>query len=105
MIVLLDSDVLIDLALDRRPHSGPSGALIDALERRPGSGFIAWHTISNFYYLVAPGRGRDVAREFLLRRAPGPPPTRIPSHPIDSAVVPCCGIDRGARLQPTRWRG
>jgi hypothetical protein len=28
--------------------------------------FLAWHSLSNFHYLVAPARGRDDAREFLL---------------------------------------
>ena len=54
MKLLLDTDVLLDVALDRKPHAESSSALVDALERRPGSGFIAWHSISNFYYLVAP---------------------------------------------------
>ncbi|MFQ5789579.1 MAG: type II toxin-antitoxin system VapC family toxin [Acidobacteriota bacterium] len=66
MIVLLDTDVLVDVALDRAPYSKPAGDLVDTLELRPGSAFVAWHTISNFYYLVAPSRGRDGARSFLL---------------------------------------
>lgn len=66
MIVLPDTDVLIDLALDRQPHSGPAAGLLEELERRPGCGFVAWHSLSNFYYLVTPSRGRHGAREFLL---------------------------------------
>ncbi|MGH9461194.1 MAG: PIN domain-containing protein [Vicinamibacteria bacterium] len=66
MIVLLDTDVLVDVALDRKPHAAPASALVDALERRPGSAFIAWHSVSNFYYLVAPSRGKSSARNFLL---------------------------------------
>jgi hypothetical protein len=27
--------------------------------------FVAWHTLSNFYYLVSPTRGKDDARQFL----------------------------------------
>ncbi len=66
MKVLLDTDILVDVALDRKPHAEPASALVDALERRPGTGFIAWHSISNFYYLVAPSRGKASARTFLL---------------------------------------
>lgn len=66
MIVLLDTDVLIDVALERAPFVEPAAALLDALELRPGAAFIAWHTISNFFYLVAPARGRAMARRFLL---------------------------------------
>jgi len=51
---LIDTDVLIDLALGRKPHDEPAAHLVDALERRRASGFLAWHSASNFYYLVAP---------------------------------------------------
>lgn len=66
MILLLDTDILIDVALDRSPHAEPAGELLDALEQHPGIAFIAWHTISNFYYLVAPTRGRNDTKAFLL---------------------------------------
>jgi hypothetical protein len=28
--------------------------------------FVAWQTLSNFYYLVSPTRGKDDARNFLV---------------------------------------
>ncbi len=46
MIVLLDTDVLIDVALDRSPHLEAPTALIDALEVRPASAFVAWRSES-----------------------------------------------------------
>jgi predicted nucleic acid-binding protein len=64
--VLVDTDVLIDFALDRRPHAGAAAELLELLEGRRPDGFIAWHSVSNFYYLVAPSRGKQDAREFLL---------------------------------------
>lgn len=66
MRVLVDTDVLIDFALDRRPHAGAAAELLELLEGRRPDGFIAWHSVSNFYYLVAPSRGKQDAREFLL---------------------------------------
>ncbi|MBI4419820.1 MAG: PIN domain-containing protein [Gemmatimonadetes bacterium] len=66
MIVLLDADVLIDVALDRAPHAEAAGQLLDQLERRPGSAYVAWHTIANVYYLVAPARGGGEARDFVV---------------------------------------
>jgi hypothetical protein len=37
---------------------------------RPGiDASTDWHSASNFYYLVAPKRGNDVARTFLLELA------------------------------------
>lgn len=65
MRVLLDTDVLIDLALDRRPHSESAAKLLDLLERRVAEGYMAWHSASNFYYLVSPTRGTGNARGFL----------------------------------------
>jgi predicted nucleic acid-binding protein len=64
--VLIDTDVLIDLALGRKPHDAPAAHPVDALEQRRAAGFLAWHSASNFYYLVAPKRGNDTARAFLL---------------------------------------
>jgi len=66
VIILLDTDVLIDLALDRKPFAEPAAELLDALEQRPGRSFIAWHSLSNFYYMVAPTRGKQETRGFLL---------------------------------------
>ncbi len=65
MIVLIDTDVLIDLALDRQPFASDAAALLDALERKNARGFVAWHTISNFYYLVAAKRGVTATRQFI----------------------------------------
>ncbi len=64
--MLLDTDVLIDVALDRHPFSGPASDLLDRIERGPENAFIAWHTVSNFYYLVAPSRGGTSARGFIV---------------------------------------
>ena len=63
--MLLDTDVLIDVALDRRPYSGPSSELLNQVERGPQRAFVAWHTLSNFYYLVRPAHGDADARDFI----------------------------------------
>ena len=65
-MILLDTDVLIDVALDRKPHVEASAELLTLLEIRPRMAFVAWHTLSNFYYLVSPTRGQNDAREFLV---------------------------------------
>ncbi len=66
MIVLVDTDVLVDVALDRAPFAEGSSALLDRLERMPATGFVAWHSLSNFYYLVSPGVGKVSAKRFLV---------------------------------------
>ena len=64
--MLLDTDVLIDVALDRRPHAQPASELLDRIERVNKRAFIAWHTVSNFHYLVASPSGGSSARDFLV---------------------------------------
>ena len=64
-MILLDTDVLLDVALDRTPHADAACALLDLLERRPRMAFVAWHTLSNLYYLVRPTAGDEIARGFV----------------------------------------
>ena len=64
--MLLDTDVLIDVALDRRPHSDPASEILDRLEHGTQNAFISWHTVSNFYYLVAASRGGRSTRDFIV---------------------------------------
>lgn len=80
--MLIDTDVLIDVALDRKPHSEAACELLDRLERRPGSAFIAWHTAANFYYLVASKRGSADTRRFLSELL-----GYVGVAPVDTAVL------------------
>ena len=82
-MILVDTDVLIDLALDRDPHVGPASELFDFLEIHRRRAFVAWHSLSNFYYLVSPGRG-------------SPPPGRV-------APTPASGRDRCAYSGALAW--
>ena len=64
-MILIDTDVLIDVALDRQPFSDAAVELLDRLQTGPKRAFVAWHTLSNFYYLVAPSRAGTDARAFI----------------------------------------
>lgn len=65
-MMLLDTDVLVDIALDRLPHSGPASELLDLVEHGSQSACIAWHSVSNLYYLVAPSHGGVSTRGFII---------------------------------------
>ena len=65
-MILLDTDILIDIALDRHPHVGPAAELLDHIERGTERACIAWPTVSNFYDLVAAARGGGDARDFIV---------------------------------------
>ena len=64
-MMLLDTDVLVDVALDRPPYSDAASELLDRIEHGSLSACIAWHSVSNFYYLVAPADGGVSARDFI----------------------------------------
>lgn len=65
MILFFDTDILIDIALDRKPFLDDAAKLIDAAENRRFESFIAWHSVSNFYYIVSPKVKKQVAIEFI----------------------------------------
>lgn len=65
MTVLLDSDVLLDVALARPQFVADSRAVLDWCELHPGSGCIAWHSTANIYYLLRRDRGDGPARRFI----------------------------------------
>lgn len=64
-MILLDTDVILDVALAREPHVEASAALLHLLEVRHRRAFVAWHTLSNLWYLLRPRRGREPVRRFL----------------------------------------
>ena len=51
MKVLIDTDVLLDVALNRAPHVEASAQVLRWAEANH-SGFIAWHSIANCAYLL-----------------------------------------------------
>ncbi len=64
-MILLDTDVLIDVALDREPHSEPGFELLEHIEGGAEHASIAWHSISNLYYVVRPNLGDVTTRQFI----------------------------------------
>ena len=65
-MMLLDTDVLIDVALDRRPHSDSASELLERVEYGSEAAFIAWHSVSNLYCVVTPALGGVSARDFIV---------------------------------------
>ncbi len=66
-MILIDTDVLIDVVFDRKPHVDTAVEFLDNIQSRIERGCVAWHTISNLYYVVKPVRGDTVARDFILQ--------------------------------------
>ncbi|MBA3961405.1 MAG: PIN domain-containing protein [Chthoniobacterales bacterium] len=65
MKVLLDTDVLMDVALGRADFGPDSRALLAWCHQTPQASLIAWHTVSNLFYLLSAARSAAFARSFL----------------------------------------
>lgn len=65
MKVLVDTNVLLDVGLPRAGFFAESDAVLKWCAAHPGDGFIAWHSLSNVYYLLEKENGDEPAREFL----------------------------------------
>jgi hypothetical protein len=65
MKALLDTDILLDVALQRGAFFERSAAVLSWAESTPGQAAVAWHSLSNISNLVRPdSRGfiRDLLR-------------------------------------------
>ena len=64
--MLIDNNVLIDVALDRPPNPRASRELISRIERTSTTAFVAWHTVATFYYVVARATNSANARAYVV---------------------------------------
>jgi len=65
MNVLVDSDVLLDVALERTEFVTDSTAVLTWSEQHPDSSWVAWHSLSNIHYVGRRMRGNKAIRDFL----------------------------------------
>ncbi|MDX9791806.1 MAG: PIN domain-containing protein [Candidatus Kapabacteria bacterium] len=63
--VLLDTNVLLDIVLQREPHYKYSSKLIIEIDGNSIKGFITATTITDIYYLIRKSKGRDIALTFI----------------------------------------
>jgi len=61
---LIDTDVLLDVALGRRDFLAESAEVLGWAEDHPGRAAVAWHTLSNLAYLIRP-HPREFIRDLL----------------------------------------
>ncbi len=65
MKVLLDTNVIVDVALERQPYFGDSEAVLLFAEQGQVEGYISASTFSDLYYIIRREKGRDLTLEFL----------------------------------------
>jgi predicted nucleic acid-binding protein len=63
--VLLDTNIIIDIALERQPYFTNSETVLAFVEQGQIEGYISASTISDLYYLIRKQKGRDLTIEFL----------------------------------------
>ena len=65
--MLIDTNVLVDFALDRGEFAPVAEALLNRIEQTSTTAFVAWHTVATFYFLVQRETDRTIARAFVER--------------------------------------
>ena len=65
MKVLLDTNIIIDVALEREPYFGDSETVLSLVELGQIEGYISASTFSDLYYIIRKDKGRDLTLEFL----------------------------------------
>ncbi len=61
MRVLIDTNVILDILLDRPPHVQASAALWTALEKGISRGMLAAHAVTTIHYLIRKQAGNTKA--------------------------------------------
>jgi len=65
MRVLFDTNVILDVLLDREPFSEPASELLSKVENGEITGLICATTVTTIYYLVSKKLGRKGAEECI----------------------------------------
>ena len=60
MRLFIDTDVLLDVLLERKEHFDASARVLDWAEAHPGKCAVSWHGLANIHYL-----SKDGARGFI----------------------------------------
>ncbi len=63
--LLVDTNVILDVLLDRLPHSKASVAIWAAIEARRCEGYLSAHAITTIYYLIQKELGAPKAKQFV----------------------------------------
>lgn len=59
--LLIDTNVLLDVVLERKPWVEDATALLDAIAKGRAQGYVAAHAITTVHYVVERERGRALA--------------------------------------------
>jgi predicted nucleic acid-binding protein len=63
--VLLDTNIIVDVALERQPFFGNSETVLSLVEQGQIEGYISASSFGDLFYIIRKQKGRDLALEFL----------------------------------------
>lgn len=69
MKVLIDTNIIVDVALDRDPFFTENEQVVRFVEQQQIEGYISASTFSDFYYIIRKQKGHNWTRQFLQRMA------------------------------------
>ena len=69
MKILLDTNIIIDVALERQPYFQDSELIVSLVEQGSVAGYISASTFGDLYYIIRKDKGRELTRKFLSRIA------------------------------------
>ncbi|NJL55042.1 PIN domain-containing protein [bacterium] len=67
MNILIDTNIVLDLLLEREPYVESAITIFDHVEHGTLTGYIAATTITNIFYILRKAKGRDVALASIQR--------------------------------------
>ncbi len=62
---LLDTNVILDIALKRQPFFNEAVALFDLIDQKKLTGYVTATTITDIYYISRKEKSNDVALQFI----------------------------------------
>lgn len=71
MKVLIDTNIVLDLLLEREPFVETASDLFEQVERGSLKGYIAATSITNIFYIIRKAEGREVALAAIHRLLTG----------------------------------
>ncbi|GAB4226718.1 MAG: PIN domain-containing protein [Stanieria sp.] len=66
MKVLLDTNIILDFALERHPWFTNSEQIIYFAEQEKIVSYVSASTISDLYYIITKSKGKELALEFIV---------------------------------------
>lgn len=69
MKVLIDTNIIVDVALDREPFFAESDRILRFVEEGKIQGYASASTFSDLYYIIRRDKGRDWTLDFLRQLA------------------------------------